>query len=104
MYCPKCGDVLERRSDGELACEQGDMGLSRHLERGLTECFVERTRKPTATPLPFRVGGSWSCPGCGIAMLEDPPGLVACPRCGLSLGEFVHELVELHPHRGRPAG
>jgi hypothetical protein len=40
MYCPKCGDALNRRPNGELACERGDMGLSQHLERSLMDCFV----------------------------------------------------------------
>ena len=100
MYCPKCGDALKRHSNGELTCERGEMALSQHLERGLTECFVDRTRIPRAAPLSFRVGGSWSCPGCGVAMAEIEPGLVVCSKCGLSLGEFIPQLVELHPHRG----
>ncbi len=99
MYCPKCGDGLERRPTGELTCERGDMRLSKELERRLTECFVDRTRRPGAVPLHRRVGGSWYCPGCGVAMVETDPGLITCPRCGLALGELVHELIELHPHR-----
>jgi uncharacterized Zn finger protein (UPF0148 family) len=103
MYCPKCGDVLRRRPNGDLTCEQGEMGLSQRLERGLTECFVDRTRMPLEAPLPFVVGGGWCCPGCGVAMIETEPGSVVCSKCGLSLSEFIHELVELHPHRRRPA-
>jgi len=99
MYCPKCGDALQRRSNGELTCERGDMGLSKHLERGLTECFVDRTRTPRTVPLRFHVGGSWCCPGCGVAMVETEAGLVTCPKCELALGEFIRELIELHPHR-----
>jgi hypothetical protein len=75
------------------------MGLSQRIERELTECFVDRTRTPGVASLPFRVGGSWSCPGCGVAMDETAPGLVMCSKCGLSLSEFIHALVELHPHR-----
>ena len=80
------------------------MGFSQHLERGLIECFVDRTRAPRSAPLPFRVGGSWFCPSSGLPMSEAEPGLVMCSDCGLSLGEFIHELVELHPHRGESAG
>jgi hypothetical protein len=80
-------------------CERGEMGLSEHLERGLMECFVDRTRTPRSVPLPFCVGGSWYCPGCGMAMAETEPGLIECPKCNLALGEFVRELIELHPHR-----
>lgn len=104
MYCPRCGDMLRRRANGELTCERGGMGLSQHLERGLTECFVDRIRIPRSAPLPFPVGGSWSCPGCGVAMAETEAGLVVCSKCGLSLGEFIRELVELHPHPGGSAG
>lgn len=100
MYCPKCGDTLKRRPDGELACERGDMGLSKRLERGLTECFVDKTRTPRSSPFSLRIGGSWFCPACGVSTHETTPGLVVCSRCGLSLGEFIAELVELHPHRG----
>jgi hypothetical protein len=32
-------------------------------------------------------------------MVETEAGLVTCPKCGLALGEFVYELIELHPHR-----
>ena len=99
MYCPRCGDTLDCRSNGELACMRGEMGLSKHLERALTECFVDRSRTPRAAPLPFAVGGSWYCPGCGVMMAEMDPGVVACPKCGLALGEFIVELIENHPHR-----
>jgi uncharacterized Zn finger protein (UPF0148 family) len=99
MYCPKCGDALERRSNGELTCERGEMGLSNHLERRLMECFVERTRTPRSVPLPFPVGGYWYRPGCGVPMAEIERGLIVCPRCGLALGELIRELIEIHPHR-----
>ena len=99
MYCPRCGDALARRANGELTCERGDLPRSKHLERGLMECFVDQTRTPRSVPLPYAVGGSWHCPGCGVPMAEIQRGLVACPQCGLGLGEFIYELVEIHPHR-----
>ncbi len=99
MYCPKCGDVLARRPEGELACERGDMGLSRDLERGLQESFVDRSRVPRDEPLSFGIGGTWWCPGCGVQAAELKPGDLRCPSCGRSLREFVHALIELHPHR-----
>jgi hypothetical protein len=34
-------------------------------------------------------------------MIEIEPGLIVCSECGLALGEFIYDLVELHPHRGR---
>ena len=75
------------------------MGFSQHLERGLIECFVDG-RGATFRPLPFRVGGSWFCPSSGLPISEAEPGLVMCSDCSLSPGEFIHELVELHPRRG----
>ena len=74
MHCPKCGDSLTRRRDGELACKRVDMGLSRHLERGLQECFVDHVRVPRDEALPFQVGGRWWCPGCGVRADELAPG------------------------------
>jgi rubrerythrin len=101
MFCPKCGDELVKVG-GELTCVRGRMGLSRHLERRLTECFISGADKPRELKLSFIVGGKWFCPGCGVATVEAG-GVVRCPRCGLSLNEFVRALVELHPH-ARVAG
>jgi uncharacterized Zn finger protein (UPF0148 family) len=99
VYCPKCGDPLKRRPNGELTCDRGEMALSQHIEQELTECFVDRTRVPSTALLPFAVGGSWFCPGCGAPMGETEPGLIMCVRCNRSIGEFIRELVDLHPHK-----
>jgi hypothetical protein len=98
MYCPKCGDVLKRRPNGELACERGEMVLSQNLERGLQECFVDRTRTPRDEPFSFAIGGKWWCPGCGVQAEEFKRGDLRCTSCGLSLREFVYDLIELHTH------
>jgi len=37
-------------------------------------------------------------------MAETEPGLVVCSQCGRSLGEFIHALIELHPHSGASVG
>jgi rubredoxin len=76
---------------------RGQMGLSQHLERRLTDCFILRVDKPRESKFSFIVGGNWFCPGCGVATVEGG-GVVRCPRCGLSLNEFIHALAERHPH------
>lgn len=96
MFCPKCGDKLVKIG-GELTCVKGQMGLSQHLERRLTECFILRADKPHESKFSFLVGGKWFCPGCGVPTIEGG-GAVRCPQCELSLNEFIHRLVELHPH------
>lgn len=96
MFCPKCNDELIKVKE-ELTCLRGQMGLSNHLEQGLTECFVLKNRKPKEFKFSFLVGGKWFCPGCGVLTIEED-GFVRCPQCDFSLNEFIHELVELHPH------
>jgi rubrerythrin len=73
------------------------MSLSQKLEEGLIDCFILRVRKPKELKFPFIVGGTWFCPACGIKMFEKN-GDVRCSQCNLSLNEFIHQLVELHPH------
>ena len=97
MFCPKCGDKLKEKSGGFL-CEAGDMPLSLHLVKRFFECFVTRAEKPRDLRFSFLVGGEWFCPGCGVKTTEQS-GVVFCPECGLSLNEFIHALIELHPHR-----
>lgn len=99
MYCPKCGDALTRRPNGELACEHGDMGLSQDLERRLHECFVVNTREPRDIMASYAIGGKWWCPGCGVQATEMNPRDLRCPSCQRSLVEVLHALVEIHPHR-----
>jgi NADH pyrophosphatase NudC (nudix superfamily) len=96
MFCPKCGDPLARRRD-ELTCVRGNMALSRSMETRLEATFVNRTSAPEEKRFPFRVGGTWFCPGEGEQMTETE-GVISCPSCRRSLNPFVHQLVELHPH------
>lgn len=96
MFCPKCNDELIRVNK-ELTCLKGNMGLSQNLECELTECFILKNRKPKEVKLSFLVGGEWFCPGCGISM-EEKDGFIRCPKCSLSLNEFIYVLVEVHPH------
>ena len=98
LYCPKCGSRLTRNSRGALYCAEGGMELSGALERGLTECFVDRSRESRHTSLNFTVGGHWFCPACGVAATESTPGYVRCPSCGCGLSEFLHQLIEFHRH------
>jgi hypothetical protein len=96
MFCPKCGDQLERR-ENELTCLRGEMALSPLMETGLDAAFVSRTVVPGDDPLPFQVGGNWFCPGDAERMIEVG-GVIRCPTCERSLNHFVSQLVERHPH------
>lgn len=101
MFCPKCGDRLERIGH-ELTCRRGDMGLSQDLEKRLAAAFAGDVTEPQPTPFPFEVGGTWFCPADAMHMDEKVRGLVACPTCGRSLNRFLRALIELHPHAPRP--
>ena len=93
MFCPKCAAKLVRRH-GELTCVAGEMGLSKSVERSLTERYNNHTpslQRGEATTEPY----PWYCPGCGVILCR---GLV-CPECHLSLRDLQHQLVELHPHK-----
>jgi hypothetical protein len=68
------------------------------MAQALTECFEERTRIPRDFAFSFEVGGAWFCPGCGV-QAHETEGRIVCPRCSRSLNEFIHSLVDLHPHR-----
>ena len=96
MFCPKCSDELVKVGS-EVTCVRGQMGLSQHLERRFTECFILGADRPRESRFSFIVGGKWFCPGCGVPAVEAD-GVVRCPLCELSLNEFIHALVERHPH------
>jgi uncharacterized Zn finger protein (UPF0148 family) len=103
LFCPRCGDDLAISQDGELACARGGMSLMPALEHRLRECYELRSRQPrdivfTYNGSPHGIGGTWFCPGCGVAALEATPGDLRCPDCLQSLVEFITELIELHPH------
>jgi uncharacterized Zn finger protein (UPF0148 family) len=98
MFCPKCGTLFERKGD-ELYCPKGDMHLSKNLEKGFMEVFIERTRTQVLKSFSFKVGGTWFCPSCGNQMLESE-GIIHCANCDLNLNEFIVQLVELHSHSG----
>ena len=102
MHCPKCGVTLVEESGQPKRCAPGDMWLSEKLAGALRECYVENARSPRERPFPARVGGEWFCPGCGVKTAEASAGDVRCPQCKRSLAEFIHALVELHPHVGWP--
>jgi hypothetical protein len=104
MHCPKCGVMLVEESGQPKRCAPGDMWLSEKLAGALRECYVENVRSPRERPFPARVGGEWFCPGCGIKTTEESVGDVRCPQCKRSLAEFIHALVELHPHAGLAGG
>jgi ribosomal protein S27AE len=95
MFCPKCGQAMDI-VNGTFACVSGEMPLSRNLHAKLSEVFIARTRG--ARPITLNWGGGWFCPGCGVAATADREH-VRCGKCGEYLDEFLHALIELHPHR-----
>jgi predicted amidophosphoribosyltransferase len=99
VFCPKCGKAMEL-ADGTFACVSGEMPLSQNLHDRLCEVFIRRTHSARSVTLNW--GGSWFCPGCGVAA-ETGRAHVRCETCGEYLDEFLHALIELHPHR-RPDG
>jgi hypothetical protein len=101
MFCPKCGDLLEAGSDGLLECRRGEMGLSADMQRRLVEVFQTRVRRGEDRVLPYKIGGAWWCPGCGVEAREVTRGNLRCLSCNESFAEFVYRLVEVHPHKGR---
>jgi len=96
MFCPKCGNELSETPEG-LICQNGRMQITKELEKRLRECYVLKLREPREVPFSFLAGGQWFCPQCGILALEEK-GSVRCPKCKLSLNEFIHSLIEHHPH------
>ena len=105
LHCPKCGDQLRTTVGGELTCERGGMPLADELAQRLRDCYVLEVRRPRDVVFqyngrPHGIGGTWFCPGCGVKLREDSPGDLRCPACERSLVEFVHSLVERHPHLG----
>jgi uncharacterized Zn finger protein (UPF0148 family) len=96
MYCPKCGNPLEKIK-GELTCVAGGMGLSQSLEQSFHDCYVSQVRKPNESTFKGRVGGKWFCPGCGVPLVEES-GAIRCPTCKRSLNEFLRPLFDTHPH------
>ncbi len=96
IFCPKCGNELSETSAG-LICQNGKMEITKELEKRLRECYVLKLREPSQRKLDFTVGGRWYCPQCGVQTLEDK-GNVYCPKCKLSINEFILSLIEHHPH------
>ena len=96
LHCPYCGDALSRAPEGYLVCQNSGMGLSRELERRLTEVFLSEEREPS--PSPFDTMDKWHCAGCGEKLAPNDDGLERCPSCRRTMGEFSYQLIEFHPH------
>ena len=102
MHCPKCGDSLKEQS-GTFLCERGKMELSKSLAQRLYSDFVscEQPEAFRSFKTGYRFGGRWFCPGCGVLMKEKESGAVTCPQCRRNIGQYLYELVEMHPHAGQ---
>lgn len=99
IYCPKCGDVLRESKNGSLECPDGQLTFAEELAERLKECYFYLARNPREASFSGHpIGGKWFCPGCGVPAAELTPGDLRCPVCHRSLGEFIHSLIERHPH------
>jgi hypothetical protein len=93
LYCPKCGREMEY-CDGQLACKQGQMGLSPSMHSRLTTRFPKHRTRPPQVEVGARLL-RWYCPSCGIPLGDD----LKCSSCGGDIKDLHYQLVELHPHR-----
>ena len=103
LHCPKCGDLLSLSADGDLQCIRGKMSVKRELERRLRDCYVLETRRPSESIFTYKgqarqIGSCRFCPGCGVDANESRPGDLRCPMCHRSLVEFIHSIIDRHPH------
>jgi len=98
LHCPWCGNVLIPTEAGNLICGDGQMVLSVKLEKRLREVFEDQSRPSKASPLDN--SNPWHCAGCGVPLVSNANGKEHCPKCGRTMGEFVYELLEFHPHAG----
>ena len=97
MYCPWCGGLLaDSEGDGSLECKTSGMSLSKKLESRLRDVFEFPFRDSEKHHLDK--SGGWFCAGCGVRLVPAEDGTFRCPRCNRTMGEFVFELVEVHPH------
>ena len=96
IFCPICGNELSETATG-LACQSGEMELTKELEKRLRECYFLKLRQPREIPFSSPVG-KWFCPQCGVPT-QEKAGIARCPQCQLSVNEFVFSLVEHHYHR-----
>jgi hypothetical protein len=80
------------------------MPLARELSERLNDCYVKKIRSPMERSCGYPVGGKWYCPGCGVEIKEAKHGDLRCPLCCQSIFEFIHSLIERHPHRDGTGG
>ena len=94
LYCPKCGKGLVEGAT-TLECVPGEMPLSARLDKVLRERFGPGNDAAAPYAPGYQPGARWYCPGCGVPILKEG---MTCSECGRSLGDLLHDLVELHPH------
>jgi rubrerythrin len=73
------------------------MGLSKKLKDALTDVYELGARPPKPNRFDF-TSGRWFCPKCAVHLEQAASGKYECPTCNRTIGEFVYELVEFHPH------
>jgi predicted amidophosphoribosyltransferase len=103
LYCPKCGELLEAATNA-LRCNAGQTTFAKELSDRLVACYITEERRPKELPFGFAVGGTWFCPACERRAEEAERGRIMCPQCGRSLNEFIHSLIERHPHADGKGG
>jgi predicted RNA-binding Zn-ribbon protein involved in translation (DUF1610 family) len=104
LFCPKCGKQLSENRAGYFECVRGDMPLAWELAERLNDCYVKKIRSPMERSCGYPVGGMWYCLGCGVEIKEEKHGDLRCPLCCRSISEFIHSLIERHPHRDGTGG
>lgn len=92
MYCPKCGEPLEKRS-GAWRCTSGGLEFSVNFGDMLEARFAGGYRPGRRSPGRMQID-LWYCPSCGCPTEDN----MSCPLCNQTLRDFLFTLVDLHPH------
>lgn len=86
--------------DGELTCVKGEMGLSKHLRRLLTQYCDDPPLQLSSRQSHANWSGLYYCPLDGAPMITTATLHPMCPMCDRILtNAILYDLLELHPHR-----